>query len=481
MSKDIPKMFVKKRNGSKEPVKFDKITERIQIQVEQIKYNDSEINNSKIIDPVIIAQKVVSAIYPGITTEELDIETSKICANLATKNPIYSKLSGRILVSNLHKKTKNNFSDKLNEINIVTNKNFIDQKYLSWINDNKEAIDNMIYYDRDHNLDFFGFKTLERAYLLKNLNKNKILERPQDMWMRVASFLNQGDLKRTKITYNLMSKGYYTHASPTLFNSGTNRSQLSSCFLIGTEDSIEGITKTWSDVSMISKWAGGIGLHVSNIRAKGSIIRGTNGPSSGIIPMLQVYNNIARYINQGGKRKGSFAIYLEPHHPDIMAFLDLRKNFGAETERARDLFLALWISDLFMEQVEKDDDWYLMCPDECPGLTDVYGDKFKNLYWEYVNKGKYRDKLKARNVMKKIMESQIETGTPYILYKDSCNKKSNQKNIGTIKSSNLCAEILEYSDENETAVCNLASLAINKCIIPFKNTGKWKIYTKKEL
>ena len=275
-----------------------------------------------------------------------------------------------------------------------------------------------------------------------------------------------------------MSQGFYTHASPTLYNSGSKRSQMSSCFLIGTDDSIDGITKTWSDVSRISKWAGGIGIHVSNIRAKDSIIRGTNGPSSGIIPMLQVYNNIARYINQGGKRKGSFAIYLEPHHPDILDFLELRKNFGAETERARDLFLALWISDEFMKQVEADGDWYLMCPDKCPGLNDVYGNEFKELYWKYVDEGKYNSKISTRKLFKSIMDSQIETGNPYILFKDASNNKSNQKNIGTIKSSNLCAEILEYSDDKETAVCNLASIAINKCVTPFDGSGEWVIYTK---
>ena len=472
-------MFVIKRSGIKEPVKFDKITERINKQVK-----DGE---ESILDASLVAQKVVASIYSGINTEELDIETAKICANLNTLHPLYSKLAGRILVSNLHKKTSDNFIDKLNTVQKITSElsdsgiGLLDKKYLEWVNQNKDELNEMIDYERDFNMDFFGFKTLERAYLLKDPQTKKIYERPQDMWLRVASFLNMGNLEKTKLTYDLMSTGFYTHASPTLYNSGTKRPQLSSCFLIGTEDSIAGITKTWTDVSMISKWAGGIGVHVSNIRAKDSIIRGTNGPSSGIIPMLQVYNWIARYINQGGKRKGSFAVYLEPHHPDIFEFLDLRKNFGAETERARDLFLALWVSDVFMEQVEKDGDWYLMCPDKCPGLNDVYGDEFKSLYFKYVREGKYNKSVKARKVMQAIMDSQIETGTPYMLYKDACNKKSNQKNIGTIKSSNLCAEILEYSDSKETAVCNLASISINRCLKKGpeeKEKLNWTIYTK---
>ena len=824
-------MYVIKRDGNREPVKFDKITDRIK--------NLTSNEELKFIDPTVIAQKVVKSLFSGISTEDLDLESAKICANLNTTHPLYSILAGRILISNLAKKTNHTFSEKLNIIQNFTKEQsdsdigLLDTKYLKWVNNNKDEINNMIDYSRDFDLDYFGFKTLERAYLIRNQKTKSIIERPQDMWMRVASFLNQGDLKSTKITYDLMSKGYYTHASPTLFNSATKRPQLSSCFLLGTEDNLEGITNTWKSVSMISKWGGGIGLHVSNIRAKGSLIRGTNGPSSGIIPMLQVYNNLARYINQcftkstivytrngpkeiqhvkvndeiitndgsfqkikyvyadkhnssllkinitnnydnilvtnkhpfyviknqskvtnysviknrldknivnfewcdaenlslddfiafpipqyqedntlydesdcffygmmigdghicknrnecgltfgidskkelieftkkylqlnninfwetnnesthfirwsvsnkfkftrsqmydvndnktidplflhlpknkilqlilgilktdgsvikeitlemsskniidsvrymllrlgiltsgycrdrignvshsnngdiitkklswvlripkdkilcdklnitegkffkyikwnnfllsritsiekenynglvydleinknhnyltegglvhnGGKRKGSFAIYLEPYHPDILAFLDLRKNFGAETERARDLFLALWIPDLFMEQVEKDGDWYLMCPDECKGLNDTYGDEFNKLYWKYVSEGKFREKLKARNIMKAIMESQIETGVPYMLYKDSCNKKSNQKNLGTIKSSNLCAEILEFSDSNETAVCNLASIAVNKFVVPFNSTEKWKIYTK---
>jgi ribonucleoside-diphosphate reductase subunit M1 len=472
---DSNNMYVTKRNGRTENVQFDKITERIQKLINQ---NETEL------DATLVAQKTVASIFPGISTEDLDIESAKKSANLSTTHPLYSKLAGRILVSNLHKKTQLTFVQKMNTIQEITSNNsknnigLLNCNWLDWLNQFNDEINNIIDYNRDYNMDFFGFKTLERAYLLKDPKTNKILERPQDMWMRVATFLNQGDLENTKKTYDMMSQGYYTHASPTLYNSGSKRSQMSSCFLIGTDDCIEGITKTWSDVSKISKWAGGIGIHVSNIRAKDSIIRGTNGPSSGIIPMLQVYNNIARYINQGGKRKGSFAIYLEPHHPDILDFLELRKNFGAETERARDLFLALWISDEFMKQVENDGDWFLMCPDKSPGLNDVYGDEFKELYWKYVKEKKYNSKISARKLFKSIMDSQIETGNPYILFKDSSNKKSNQKNIGTIKSSNLCAEILEYSDDKETAVCNLASIAINKCIIPFDYSGDWIIYTK---
>ena len=380
-------MFVIKRNGTQEKVRFDKITDRLDKLIKKEEKGK--------LDSSIIAQKVITSIYTGISTEELDIESGKICMNLATTHPLYGNLAGRILVSNLHKKTKDNFVDKMIEVDEdsrLNGKTLLDQKWLKWIKDNKEELNNIIDYSRDYALDFFAFKTLERAYLLKNLKTNLIYERPQDMFLRVASFINYGSIEHTKITYDLLSTKAYTHASPTLFNAATSRPQLSSCFLLGTDDSLDGITQTWDRVAKISKWGGGIGVHVSNIRGKDSIIRGTNGPSSGIIPMLQVYNNIARYVNQGGKRKGSFAIYLEPHHPDIFEFLELRKNFGAETERARDLFLALWISDLFMEQVEKDSEWYLFCPDEAPGLNDCYGEEFKDLYWKYVREEKYKKK-----------------------------------------------------------------------------------------
>ena len=785
-------MFVTKRDGRTEEVKFDKITHRINTLI-----NPEE---KKFIDPILIGQKVVAYLHSGITTEILDNESANICINLSTRHPLYSNLGGRILVSNLHKKIKDTFSEKV--LNIQNDINFFDNDFYKFINNNSDDLNNMIDYSRDYMFDYFGFKTLERAYLIKNVSTTKIYETPQDMFLRVSSFLNQDSLEETKETYDLLSQGYYTHASPTLFNSGSKRSQLSSCFLLGTDDSIEGITKTWASVSEISKYGGGIGLHVSNIRSKGSIIRGTNGPSSGIIPMLQVYNSIARYINQcfvgttkiytedglteiqklkvgdkvftsdgtlkeikkiyndnynkefidinitynfdiptrvtpkhpflvvknkelmksewceakninindlinipipvyekdyelydasdcyfygimmkygninelnqccittdniyhvesikkyldlqlikyttsvknnicsiewslsskfkfsknqfyndnskkfdkiilnlpldkskwmlksiidtndmtitmssltllesikylllrmgvltsgyltkstemdsvkpiwvlnipmtkeicdllqikndnyvefirngdilyttiksiqpvdknnqyvydleitdnhnylteiglvhnGGKRKGSIAIYLEPHHADIFEFLDLRKNFGDENKRARDLFLALWISDLFMKQVKDDGDWYLMCPDECKGLSDCWGSDYEELYWKYVSENKFREKIKARKLMKAIWVSQQETGTPYITYKDTANRKSNQQNLGTIKSSNLCNEIIEYSDANEHAVCNLGSIAINKMIIPFDYSNKkWIIYTK---
>ena len=793
--------YVIKRDGRKEKVHFDKITARIENLLSQ-----EELPK---IDVINIVQKTINSIKPGITTEELDLESAKICANLATKDYLYSVLAGRILVSNLHKKTSNKFSDKMIRINIdsaETGRKILDEKFVEFVNLNSDYLDSIVDYTRDFNYDIFAFKTLERAYLIKNQKSGEIYERPQDLFLRVATFLNMNSLPNIKKTYDLMSLGNYTHASPTLFNSATSRSQLSSCFLIATEDSMDGITKNWSDVSQISKWGGGIGLHISNVRAYGSLIRGTNGPSSGIIPMLKVYNEIARYVNQcfvgttkiytknglvpinqlnvgdevftndgtlkpilkiyndkyennvldinvmdniisvtpehpfyviknqnniihklerdlvvhewieakyltendyltipipkyekdyilyndtdcymygimlnyssfeknvysidldkslnvlefvrnylklnlidfmenenkiiwpssskfkfnknqlyinnvkrfdsvmlnlplnkakwiikalldmpdtsmtdndivvkvssdivdavkylllrmgiltngslidentwvlripktkeiaellnieetnyvkfikffrfgdnlytriesinerqisdvvydleieknhnyltevglvhnGGKRKGSIAVYLEPHHSDITEFLELRKNFGAETERARDLFLALWIPDLFMKQVESDGDWYLMCPDECPNLNDVYGEEYEKLYWRYVEEGKYRKKIKAKDLMKQIMDSQLETGTPYIAYKDHCNRKSNQNNLGTIKSSNLCIEIVEYSDKNETAVCNLASIAINSCLDPFEMKGKFVIYTKKD-
>ncbi len=462
-------MYVTKRDGRTEEVKFDKITERINKLITS--------SEKKFIDPIFIAQRVVKYLHSGITTEILDIESANICINLCTRHPLYCNLGGRILVSNLHKKTEGTFTDKVNKIQKMLN--FYDEKFFEFVNNNSELLNNLIDYKKDYMFDYFGYKTLERAYLIKNIESGTIYERPQDMFMRVSSFLNQDNLDHLAETYDLLSNGYYTHASPTLFNGASKRSQLSSCFLLGTDDSIEGITKTWSCVSQISKYGGGIGLHVSNIRSKGSIIRGTNGPSSGIIPMLQVYNSIARYINQGGKRKGSIAIYLEPHHADIFEFLDLKKNFGDENKRARDLFLAMWISDLFMKQVKDDSDWYLMCPDECKGLNDVWGKDYEDLYWKYVTEGKFREKIKARKLMKAIFVSQQETGTPYVTFKDTVNRKSNQKNLGTIKSSNLCNEIVEYSDANEHAVCNLASIALPKMVIPFDYSNKkWTLYTK---
>lgn len=793
--------YVTKRNGHNEPVQFDKITERIsrlinpqELQNLDLPYLDTS-NETSYLDPILVAQKVVANLYSGITTEELDIQSAEICVNLSTTHPSYAHLGGRILVSNLHKKTLNNFTDKM--VILAKETNNINEDWLAWILENSEALNSMVNYNRDYIFDYFGFKTLEKAYLLKS--KGKVIERPQDTLLRTASTLQMGNLEMIKKTYDLMSLGFYTHASPTLFNAGTNHSQLSSCFventevmtmdgikniqdilvgdkvvthtgqvktvlqthknplnnrtiyklqvykskpvfvtdnhrflaitkdndtprwisvkdmdldtriaipsyrgsvkeetitlnpngqvtvtdklatvmgtfigygnvifsdehitgiqleinnniisksvlstlnsilgsnifsynhninnntttmfyysphvgelfrymfgddinskhlwrntvswntilirsflngltlngtntriqlanptlanqlyhlfrlygisvslvdhneleveldyenmyvttindvkflkiselvktdmkpqyvytigveddhsynieglicencfLLGTNDDLSDIATTWNSCAQISKWAGGIGLHVSNIRGKDSLIHGTGGRSNGLVPFLRVFNDIARWIDQGGRRPGSIAIYLEPHHPDIFEFLELRKNFGSETERARDLFMSLWISDLFMNQVESDGDWYLLSPDECPGLNDTYGDAYETLYWNYVNEGKYRSKVKARKVWSAMMESQIETGMPYVCFKDAINKKCNQKNLGTIKSSNLCAEITEYSDHNEYAVCNLASIALKPFVVPFKNNpeNEWIIYTK---
>jgi len=461
-------MFVVKRNGEKEKVMFDKITLRISKLVQP--------TEADIIDPTIVAMKVITSIYSGITTEELDLESAKICSNMVTINPAYGNLAGRILVSNLHKKTMDSFVEKMEVIQ--TNTGLLDKEWLDWVVCNREAINNMIDYEKDYIFDFFGFKTLEKSYLIKNQDTGAIYERPQDMFMRVASYICMGDLDKIKITYDMLANKAYTHASPTLFNAGTWRPQLSSCFLLGTNDSLEGITTTWDRVAQISKWAGGIGLHISNIRAKGSIIKGTNAPSSGIVPMLRVYNDIARYINQGGKRKGSFAIYLEPHHADVLDFLELKRNIGDENERTRDLFLAMWLSDYFMQMVRDNGEWYLMCPTECPGLTDTYGESYTQLYKQYVAEGKYRKVIKARHLMDKIMESQFESGVPYILFKDNVNNKSNQKNIDVIRSSNLCAEVTLVSNNEEHAVCNLASISLNHHLVPFKSEKQWTIYTK---
>ena len=475
-------LFVTKRDGQRENVQFDKITERIKKLVNpselkniNLPYFDSS-NETEYLDPVLVAQKVVASLYSGITTEELDIESAEICVNLSTKHPSYSYLGGRILVSNLHKKTSNNFTEKMELLKHTTNN--IDSKWLKWVLENKDELNLMIDYNRDYLYDYFGYKTLEKSYLLKS--NGNIIERPQDMLLRVASTLQQGNLELIKKTYDYMSLGYYTHASPTMFNAGTNHMQLSSCFLLGTNDDLTDIATTWNSCAQISKWSGGIGLHVSNIRGKDSLIKGTHGRSNGLVPFLKVFNNIARWIDQGGKRPGSFAIYLEPHHPDIFEFIDLRKNFGSETERARDLFLALWISDLFMKQVEKDGDWYLLSPDECPDLTDVYGNAYEELYWKYVTENKYKKVVKARKLWTAILDVQIETGMPYISYKDSVNVKSNQKNLGTIKSSNLCNEINQYSDHDEYAVCNLASISLKAFVKPWINniSDKWIIYTK---
>lgn len=450
-------MFVIKRDGRKEAVKFDKITARIQ----KLCYG-----LDTLVDPTAVAMKVIEGIYEGVTTFELDNLAAEVSASLTVKHPDYAQLAARIAVSNLHKKTKKSFSDTMTDlytyVNPITKQKapmLADDVY-QIIQDNKEVLDSTIIYDRDFGYDYFGFKTLERSYLLRI--DGDIAERPQHMLMRVSIGIHKDDIQAAIETYEMMSKKYFTHATPTLFNAGTPKPQMSSCFLLTMkEDSIDGIYDTLKQCSKISQSAGGIGLSIHDIRAKGSYIRGTNGTSNGIVPMLRVFNDTARYVDQGGgKRKGSFAIYLEPWHADIFDFLDLRKNHGKEEMRARDLFYALWTPDLFMKRVETNGDWTLMCPNECPGLADAYGEKFEELYTKYETEGKGRKTIKARELWEKVVESQIETGTPYMLYKDACNEKSNQKNLGTIRSSNLCTEIIEYTAPDEVAVCNLASIAL---------------------
>ncbi len=450
-------MFVIKRDGRKEPVKFDKITARI----EKLCYGLSEIVNA-----TTVAVKVIEGIYDGVSTTELDSLAAEISASMTTRHPDYAKLAARIAVSNLHKNTEKSFTDTMRALHTYVNPKtnlhspLIADDVMEVIEANADRLDSNIIYDRDFGYDYFGFKTLERSYLLR-IN-GKIVERPQHMLMRVSIGIHKEDIESALKTYELMSKKFFTHATPTLFNAGTPKPQMSSCFLLTMkDDSIDGIYDTLKQCSKISQSAGGIGLSIHNVRATGSYIRGTNGTSNGIVPMLRVFNDTARYVDQGGgKRKGSFAIYLEPWHADIMDFLDLKKNHGKEEMRARDLFFALWMSDLFMERVETDGSWTLMCPNECPGLYDTYGEKFRELYEGYEAAGKGRKTIKARELWTKIVESQIETGTPYILYKDAANEKSNQKNLGTIRSSNLCTEILEYTSPDEVAVCNLASLAL---------------------
>tara|TARA_B100000767_G_scaffold252259_1_gene255889 strand:- start:44 stop:2770 length:2727 start_codon:yes stop_codon:yes gene_type:complete len=464
--------FVIKRSGIKQRFYFDKITTRLENLL-----SDEE---KKMIDCSLITEKVIKIIYSGITSEELDNESAKICHNLCSSNPLYNKLAGRILISNLHKKNKMTFTEKTQYIWDMYSENpMLNQEYYNYVIKNSKTLNEIIDYNKDFNFEYFGFKTLENAYLTKDSNNN-VIETPQDMLLRVAVFLNFkfDNIEMIKKTYKYLSDNLYIHASPTLFNAGMKRSQLASCFLLGTQDSIDGITKTWADVSEISKNGGGIGIHISNVRSKGATIKSTNGKAKGLIPMLKVYNEICRYVNQGGRRKGSFAFYLEPHHPDLLDFLELKKNFGLETERARDIFLALWVSDLFMKQVESKGDWYFFCPDKCPGLNEIFGDDYEKLYWKYVEEKKYTRKMPAQDVMRAILEAQIETGVPYIAFKDSINRKSNQKNLGTIKSSNLCIEIMQYSNSNEYATCNLASIPINKYLIPFKVEEEFIIYTK---
>ena len=455
-------MFVIKRDGRRESVKFDKITAR----VEKLCYALDPIH----VQPIEVAKKVIEGVYDGVTTSELDNLAAEIAASLTTKHPDYAKLASRIAVSNLHKNTKKSFSqtmfDLYHYVNPRTGKKsplLADDVY-EIISKNAEILDSTIIYDRDFNYDYFGFKTLEKSYLLR-INGN-VFERPQHMLMRVAVGIHKNDIKSAIETYNLLSEGWFTHATPTLYNAGTPKPQLSSCFLLTMkDDSIDGIYDTLKQCALISQSAGGIGLSIHDIRATGSYIRGTNGTSNGIIPMLRVFNDTARYVDQGGgKRKGSFAIYLEPWHADVFEFLDLKKNHGKEELRARDLFFALWISDLFMQRVEENGDWSLFCPNECPGLSSTWGKDFEVLYEKYEREGKAKKTVKAQELWFKILESQIETGTPYVLYKDACNRKSNQQNLGTIRSSNLCTEIVEYTSPDEVAVCNLASIALPRFV-----------------
>jgi len=454
-------MYVLKRDGRKEAVKFDKITAR----VIKLCYG---------LDPLVsaeaVAMKVIEGIYDGVTTSELDSLAAEVAAAKTIEHPDYALLASRISVSNLHKNTKKTFSEAMEDLYTYIdpktgqNASLLADDVYAVIMENKDVLDSSIIYDRDFRYDYFGFKTLERSYLLRL--KGEIAERPQHMLMRVSVGIHKNDIQAAIKTYNLMSEGWFTHATPTLFNAGTPKPQMSSCFLLTMkEDSITGIYDTLSQTAKISQSAGGIGLAIHDIRAKGSYIKGTNGTSNGIVPMLRVFNDTARYVDQGGgKRKGSFAMYLEPWHADVFDFLELKKNHGKEEQRARDLFYALWIPDLFMKRVEENGDWTLMCPHECPGLSDTYGEEFEALYTKYEKEGKGRKTIKAQDLWFKVLESQIETGTPYMLYKDAANKKSNQQNLGTIKSSNLCTEIMEYTAPDEVAVCNLASLALPKYV-----------------
>ena len=462
ISKMDDEMYVTKRNGNREIVSFDKILNRIKKLGKEAHFGkeaDIKINYTTLV------MKVIDQLYDGISTTKIDELSAEQCASMASIHPDYNVLAGRITVSNHHRNTTDSFVTAMTQLYSYQDKHdknspLVSQELYDIVLAHPLELESMIDYERDYLIDYFGLKTLERAYLMK-VNKVSV-ERPQHMWLRVSIGIHGQDLVKVKETYDLMSQKYFTHATPTLFNAGTPHPQLSSCFLLAMEnDSIEGIYNTLKDCALISKWAGGIGLHIHNIRASGSHIRGTNGSSNGIVPMLKVFNNTAKYVDQGGgKRNGSFAIYLEPWHADIENFLQMRKNHGDEDLKARDLFYALWIPDLFMERVKADGQWTLMCPDECPGLADVYGDEFKELYTKYETSGKGRRSVKARELWFQVMDAQMETGTPYLCYKDAANKKSNQQNVGTIKSSNLCSEIIEYSDKDESAVCNLASLAL---------------------
>ncbi|MGB0827408.1 MAG: ribonucleoside-diphosphate reductase subunit alpha, partial [Candidatus Poseidoniaceae archaeon] len=455
-------MQVVNRKGEREDVRFDAILEKLSGLTNGLDTNW--------VDAANLTKLTIEGLYDGVTTRELDQLAAETAASLASHHPDYSKLAARICVDDLHRSTKETFSEVITDL-----RDFIDpesgehaplisQEVFDIIMANKATLDNYVDYDRDFNYDYFGFKTLERSYLLK-LN-GEVAERPQHMLMRVAVGIHHDNIEKALETYDLMSQGFFTHATPTLFNSGTPTPQMSSCFLLTMQDdSLVGIYDTLKQCALISKSAGGIGLSIHHIRSKGSYIKGTNGESNGIVPMLRVFNDTARYVDQGGgKRKGSIAIYLEPWHPDIIQFLDLRKNHGKEELRARDLFYALWTPDLFMERVEQNADWSFFCPNECPGLQDAYGEEFKQLYESYEAQGLARETVPARTVWDKVVEAQIETGTPYMLYKDSANMKSNQKNLGTIRSSNLCTEIMEYTSKDEVAVCNLASIALPRFV-----------------
>lgn len=467
-------MLVLKRDGRRESVKFDKITARI----EKLCYG----LDPKFVNPVEVAMKVINGLYDGVSTQELDNLAAEIAATLTTKHPDFAKLAARIAVSNLHKVTSKSFSNTMKRLYTYVdpktgqNAPLISKETWKIIKEHAAALDEAILYDRDFSYDYFGFKTLERSYLMKI--DGKTIERPQHMLMRVAVGIHAEDIDAAIETYNLLSEKWFTHATPTLFNAGTPKPQLSSCFLLTMkDDSIDGIYDTLKQCAKISQSAGGIGLSIHNVRAKGSYIKGTGGTSNGIVPMLRNFDMTARYVDQGGgKRKGSFAVYLEPWHADIFEFLDLKKNHGKEEMRARDLFYAMWISDLFMKRVENNEMWSLFCPNEAPGLGDVWGEEFERLYEKYEKEGRFRKQIKAQDLWFEILESQIETGTPYILYKDAANRKSNQKNLGTIKSSNLCTEIIEYTSPDEVAVCNLASIALPKFITEEGKFDHQKLY-----
>ena len=477
-------MRVVKRDGTFQDIAFDKILNRVK--------NVGAKAGITSINYTTLAIKVIDQLYDGIHTTKIDELTAEQCATMAATHPDYLTLASHVIMSNHHKTTSDRYSDvvdRLHQFRDTNNRSvpLVSNTLHRFVREHAVELNAMIDYSRDYTIDYFGFKTLERSYLMRHAD-GVVAERPQHMWMRVSIGIHADDaldgedgetddksaeiLHRVRNTYDLMSLKYFTHATPTLFNAGTPRSQLSSCYLVGMErDSIEGIFDTLKECAIISKYAGGVGLHIHNIRAAGSLIRGTAGTSSGLVPMLRVFNNTARYIDQGGKRNGSFAIYLEPWHADVEAFLDLKKNHGDEEMKARDLFYAMWIPDLFMQRVMQNAEWNLFCPDECPGLSDAFGDEFDRLYTEYESTGRQRRTVSARDVWLKILDSQMETGTPYLLYKDAANRKSNQQNLGTIKSSNLCAEIIEYSDASETAVCNLASIALNRFVTPATATG----------